>query len=531
MSLSTKIYDIRKNGKQEGDVFTSPKIACYILDLIGYTPDKNLSQYNILEPSCGDGVFVIEIIHRILISARLHDFDPYPVIENNVVCYDIDPEKTKNCYEKIAYTFPGYTFPQLYTRDFLKDDIQAKFDFVVGNPPYIRYEKIPTEARTLYKKKFLTFHYRADLYVLFFEKTLQLLKPKGVHGFICANRWLKNEYGKKLRGYIAGNFRLQKIIDLEKSNAFQEKVLAYPAITVISNEAPSDTYHYMEITAIEQLGWRKWKEKKMSLADDWSEMFCGITLPSSLLSIEEQGFHIGIGVATGADSIYISPKLKDIIEEDRLLPAINARDLTGDKLNWNGEYLLNPFDEKGNLVDLSSYPKTLSYLESKKEILANRHVAKKSPNKWYRTIDKVKAGLQDTPKILIPDISGNSLFFIDEGHFYPLHNLYYITGKDMHQLKLLCSILMSDFVKKQIQEQSNNMNGGYARWQSQNLRKLRIPYIKGITQEQAAILEDGYDKKNLKLINDCVTSMINRMPTIKLPKAPKKPIQLSLTFS
>lgn len=47
MSLSTKIYNIRKNGKQEGDVFTSPKVACYILDLIGYTPDKNLSQYNI----------------------------------------------------------------------------------------------------------------------------------------------------------------------------------------------------------------------------------------------------------------------------------------------------------------------------------------------------------------------------------------------------------------------------------------------------------------------------------------------------
>lgn len=41
-----------------------------------------------------------------------------------------------------------------------------------------------------------------------------------------------------------------------------KKGLAYPAITVISNEAPSDTYHYIEITAIEQLGWRKWKEKK-----------------------------------------------------------------------------------------------------------------------------------------------------------------------------------------------------------------------------------------------------------------------------
>lgn len=100
MSLSTKIYNIRKNGKQEGDVFTSPKVACYILDLIGYTPDKNLSQYNILEPSCGDGIFVIEIIHRILMSARLHEFDPNPVIEINVVCYDIDPEKIQICHDK-----------------------------------------------------------------------------------------------------------------------------------------------------------------------------------------------------------------------------------------------------------------------------------------------------------------------------------------------------------------------------------------------------------------------------------------------
>lgn len=307
--------------------------------------------------------------------------------------------------------------------------------------------------------------------------------------------------------------------------------MAYPAITVISNDAPSATYHYMEITDIEQLGRRKWKEKEMSLTDDWSEMFSDITHPSSLLSIEEQGFHIGIGVATGADRIYISPKLKDMIEEDRILPAINARDLTGDKLNWNGEYLLNPFDEKGNLVDLTSYPKAQAYLESKKEILSNRHIAKKSPDKWYRTIDKVKAELQYTPKILIPDISGNSLLFIDEGHFYPLHNIYYITGEDTHQLKILCSILMSDFVKKQIQRLSTNMNGGYARWQSQNLRKLRIPCIKGITQEQATILEEGYDKKDLKLINDCIISLTQRVASSQKVKANRKPLQLSLAFS
>lgn len=136
------------------------------------------------------------------------------------------------------------------------DEIQEKFDFIVGNPPYIRYEKIPANVRSVYKKMFATFYYRADLYVLFFEKTLKLLKPGGTHGFICANRWLKNEYGKNLRGYIAYNYRLRYIADLERSNAFQEKVLAYPAITVISNEVPSATYHYMEVTDIEQLEWK-----------------------------------------------------------------------------------------------------------------------------------------------------------------------------------------------------------------------------------------------------------------------------------
>lgn len=118
--------------------------------------------------------------------------------------------------------------------------------------------------------------------------------------------------------------------------------------------------------------------------------------------------------------------------------------------------------------------------------------------------------MQKAPKILLPDISGNSLLFIDEGRFYPLHNIYYITGEDIHQLKILCSILMSDFVRKQIQRISNNMNGGYARWQSQNLRKLRIPDIKGLSHEQAAILEEGYEKKDIKLINDCISYLTQK---------------------
>lgn len=113
---------------------------------------------------------MIEIIHRILVSSRFYGFDPYSVVERNIVCYDIDSEKIKCCHERIDQTFPGCAYPQFHTADFLMDEIQEKFDFIVGNPPYIRYEKIPANVRSVYKKMFATFYYRADLYVLFFEK-------------------------------------------------------------------------------------------------------------------------------------------------------------------------------------------------------------------------------------------------------------------------------------------------------------------------------------------------------------------------
>ena len=99
----------------------------------------------------------------------------------------------------------------------------------------------------------------------------------------------------------------------------------------------------------------------------------------------------------------------------------------------------------------------------------------------------------------------------------------------MHLLKILCAILMSDFVNKQIQEISNCMNGGYPRWQSQHLKKLRIPYIKGLTSEQASLLEDAYNKKSLQQINECMKDLVQSHITSKI-KITTKPTQLSLDF-
>ena len=80
--------------------------------------------------------------------------------------------------------------------------------------------------------------------------------------------------------------------------------------------------------------------------------------------------------------------------------------------------------------------------------------------------------LQKQAKILLPDMSGNSYIFVDDGEFYPLHNIYYITGDSNIKLYILAAILMSDFAKNQLAAITNKMNGGFLRWQSQYLKKI-----------------------------------------------------------
>lgn len=224
--------------------------------------------------------------------------------------------------------------------------------------------------------------------------------------------------------------------------------------------------------------------------------------------IEEQGFKIGIGVATGADSIFISQKLKDEVENDLLLPIINGRDLSGDKMNWSGKYLLNPYDTDGNLISLDRYPKAKAYLERNKDRLSSRHKAQKTPAKWYATIDPVQTALLTQEKILLPDISGNKYVFVDNGQFYPAHNIYYITNKDSRKLRILSALLMSDFVRCQLSDLANHMNGGYARWQSQYLRKLQIPTISHIPCHWADALLRCYETQDIDGINSCTEEIL-----------------------
>ncbi len=509
----------RKSGRNHGEVFTHNRIVDYLLDEVNYKAHLNLRHIQILEPSSGTGSFATEITKRLFESSLLFGFSFIEAFEANVRFVELNEDhytKLAAQLEEMIFSFGiGYNIKHSKTvinGDFLTLDFDNNFDCIVGNPPYIRHELIPTQLKELYKSRYETFKYRADLYILFFERSLQLLNKNGILSFICSNRWLYNQYGQLLRDKIAKSYHLQKLLNMEKTSPFDENVIAYPSITTIVNSCSENQTLFYE-TDVKDIDLDSIRFSKVPTPtnDSWQSLFLTYNLEHyALTGILTQNFEIGIGVATGADKVFIKKEEEvSSIERSRLLPIVTANDLTDTGINWERKYLLNPY-ENGILCNLDNYPNFKQYLESQKEILLKRHTVQKNLSKWYKTIDNIKPNLIHKPKLLLPDIAGINRLIIDEGHYYPHHNLYYILGETVSDLKILACILMSDFIRKQLSQIGICMNGGLPRFQAQTLKKLRIPNISTLSPFDKLELIEAYDKIDYVTINKIIQKYCTR---------------------
>ncbi|MGC8814218.1 Eco57I restriction-modification methylase domain-containing protein, partial [Dictyoglomus sp.] len=102
--------------------------------------------------------------------------------------------------------------------------IDDRFDIVIGNPPYVRQERIKDQKPILEKQGYEVFTSTADLYVYFYEKGYQLLKEKGVLSYISSNKWMRAKYGEKLRKFLKENTKIVEIIDFSGYSVFEQTV-------------------------------------------------------------------------------------------------------------------------------------------------------------------------------------------------------------------------------------------------------------------------------------------------------------------
>jgi adenine-specific DNA-methyltransferase len=509
----------------KGVVYTKRWVVELLLDLAGYVVGANLVDAVAVEPSAGDGAFLGVMIERMAEScSRLGR--PITDCRTSLIAYELDEESADRARVlasqilvssgvKLA-TAHELALAWVRTGDYLFDSLNARADFVIGNPPYVRLEEIPAEMALRYREAYPTMYGRADLYVAFFEAALHQLNGGGTCAFICADRWMRNQYGAELRKLITADFAVDVVIEMHSANAFHEEVDAYPAITIIRRQKQAEAVvasagaevesHSSHALATALLTENRGKKTaplnglRTARVDSWFKggdpWPCHSPEQLALLRQLEEGFppleanaKVGIGVATGNDDVFIT-KDAALVESSRLLKLALAKDISSGAMNWSGHYLVDPWNSAG-LVKLDEYPRLSAYFEDHGAALKKRHTAIKSAHAWYKTIDRVTHALTQKPKLYIADIKNTLEPVLDGGQTYPHHNLYYIQS-EAWDLEVLGGLLLSTVGQFFVESYGVRMRGGYLRFQAQYLRRIRVPSPNALSKMHARSLRDAF---------------------------------------
>ncbi|MBK8949562.1 MAG: Eco57I restriction-modification methylase domain-containing protein [Flavobacteriales bacterium] len=511
-------------GDNHGAVFTKAWVVDLMLDLSDYRAECDLSKLRLLEPSCGDGAFLQRIVKRLSDSLRAHGHAIHDA-RNAIRAYELQGHNVQAARERITELLvaEGWTNVDeivahwIRHADYLLAADGADFDLVVGNPPYIRAQEIPEERRNTYMRLWSTMTMGTDIFVGFIEKGLRSLKPGGRLCFIVADRWQHNAYGRKLRKLISEHYAVDAMFEMHGVDAFAAPVSAYPAITMIRNGVQGRVLYAYAQAELNELGGARltsWFEHdtpgavrdpmfSACVLPDWfrTEEIWPSGSPEVLTFLEDMAerFHpledaatgtkVGIGIATGADEVFITEDA-NCAEAERLLPLLTSADITTGRVQWKGNYLVNPWDANGQLVDLSPHPKLSAYFARHAPALKKRHVAQKRPDRWYATIDKVHAGLRERPKLVLQDMSSTISPVLDAQH-YPHHNLYWITSTGW-DLEVLGGRLLSEVAELFVRAYGVKMRNGTMRFQSQYLRMIRVPAPESLSDEQRDALRQAF---------------------------------------
>lgn len=217
--------------KKEGQYMTPDGIVSMILNNIGYTENHVLTR-KIMEPSFGDGAFLINIVQRIISEGTrtgLSKQQITDIIQANVFGIEKDKILYQKTLERLNSLLAVYDIPEIQWEKNLtcgdtliecKKHI-GKYDYVVGNPPFVRVHNIPDEYRDVVKQ-FQFVDGMIDLYIVFYEIGINLLNNKGKLGYISPNSFMKNSSQKKFRNYLIDNKYISAIYDFKTSKIFQD---------------------------------------------------------------------------------------------------------------------------------------------------------------------------------------------------------------------------------------------------------------------------------------------------------------------
>ena len=408
----------------------------------------------LLDPGCGRGAFIDGIVRWCTRRGV-----PLPTI----IGIDSDPEHVAVTAERFA------DLPEVRVRnaDFLRPT-EERFDFVIGNPPYVAITSLSTTEREAYRRRYVTAVGRFDLYLLFFEQALSMLEPGGRLVFITPEKYLYVETARALRDLLSG--RHLEELHLLPERTF-EGLVTYPLVTTV---AAIDSFSTTRVSR------RDGAEEHVSLrgiAPSWQPLINGYRHEPSELHLSDVCSRISCGVATGADAVFVvrnaelTPSLRRFAH-----PTIAGRQIRAAGAIQTVHSLLLPYGEAGDLLAEDSLGSLGGYLldPARRSMLLARTCVARKP--WYAFHETPPLDQLRRPKLLCKDITPEPFFVADEaGDIIPRHSVYYVIPDDSGSLMDLQEYLNSDAARGWMRANCQRAANGYLRMQSHVLKRLPVP--------------------------------------------------------
>ena len=406
--------------KQHGVVYTPRWVVDLILDKVGYR--RGLREKRLIDPACGDGAFLCAAAERFLRDVKGKNHLRSEVkkwLFSQIVGFDIDQAALNSCADNLdsvarqfGITGARWNLQKIDStnKNALADDF-GQFDFVVGNPPYVRIQHLGENRREKIRREWqLCCAGSTDIYIAFFELGCLLLKKRGRLGYITPNTYLKTRAGFDLREFLRNNDLLKLLIDFGHHQVFGE-VTTYTLITILEKgraQSAGRTFSLFKGNATGEISPLGEVATQTLSPSNW--ILASSNDLAKLNRMKKNKVRLGdiaqihVGVTTLADGCYIfrSPQFNGksavirmkngceySVEKSILRPIVKASVLRGGDEVQN-RHIIFPYrrtNGKHALIpetDLRrDYPLTYRYFLAIKEILDRRDKGKPNPVAWY----------------------------------------------------------------------------------------------------------------------------------------------------
>lgn len=504
--------------KRHGIVYTPASVVELILDNVLPSDESELTDSAICDPACGDGAFLTAAADRILCRLPKHKA---LLALRRLTGYDIDRQAIAQCRAQLdailSERYPDACIDwNLCERNALDrasfNDDAGCFTHVVGNPPYVRVQHLEQAGRKRITGQWNVIRGATDLYLVFYELGLDLLRSGGKLGYITPSSWLRSDSGATLRRLLAQSHRVNRIIDFGQHQVFDD-VTTYTAITVIqkdgvSADVPVEKYDGLQFHDAGHIT----LDRDMP-AQPWAAATAAER--ARMQQLNERGprlseiADIHVGIQTLADGVFIRP----IVKTDGSQPASIRRLLESGPgysahLPWqtdDGTMMLErwimrpivkasvlkdghdpvqravifPYDDHGKLLSeghiADNAPAAYEWLLVHKDRLLNRDKGRFDPARWYAFGRHVSISSGFGPKILTSGMNKRPNFQLCPDPDATFYSGYCVKPKDGVDPEKLLAALNSDDMDFFIRHTSRPYQGGWMSYAKSFIKDFPVP--------------------------------------------------------